>query len=1010
MILRNGIHSTIRAKGRTALFTALILLVCLSLTLGMGMWAYCSGQLALLDENYISIALVEHMGANYPDEDTADDYARAALEALDDEAIAAIPGVELWERHDSTLAYVEGFERLGDTAYPDYAVIEFIQFTEFKQNANEGYAAVTNNILYARELEGTTAMIIETNGFDFVPEKGRRYTLHGRFTITNSTNRCFSITEFYEGCETLPWQDTKESEPAPIFYEYADYYARANNFVTVCASADVATLEVFQQDIFRLDAGRFPQSGESDVCVVSSDIALQMDLELGDHINVKDFDSHSDNRMKVRENGVQRRLEIVGIAAGPQDAYGYMWLSDAEGGFSADFYGYTLGRAVLDNRTARQATEAIQALCPDGVRVMLFDQGYSGAAQPLEAMRSTATAVTLASAMGVLVVLILFAYLFVGRQQENVSILVSLGTPKGKIALWLLSGAVLISATAAAAGAWLGDLTLDRLLELALIAAGSLYAVDSRYSESTVGVVRQALERGEAPHWPAVAAFCLVFFVSLVFCGFFLRLAHRRSAPKKGKLSVRVPKGGTSLLGRGPLRFALLSTRRGGWRSGLVPAATLVLGLLLGVLSSASAGWETQMEALYRDSQIQGRAVSTDGRRCTDIVIPAEHARTLWKSGLLKDIHLSIGFHYWFPEDIPAFGTGGFAQESRDAWISSQPQIIALNGMDAAPEFLYSGAPDIQWLDGWNAQFLSDPEACVSLLEATTFYRNEARRAILLAAEREATAVPCLMPDTVMERLDLELGDSTQIAIRYWVNNMAYEVLWEFIPVGRFTQSGADPNIYAPLTLWCDQDWITGQEDILPYGQRVSTQIRTPRERDQLFYFNSRFSTCLFTLTDPSRLDELRDYLQENSYTRVDAHRASRSAMLLYDRAFVETISGLGRYISLSRLLFPVLFVLVAVLGFIISWLLINARRMEFAILRGLGTGRCRVFLSFFLEQAILCLLGCVMSALILNVATGSFSWLPVIGIFAGCYLLGTALSILVIGRTNLMLLLGERE
>ena len=170
MILRNGIHSTIRAKGRTALFTALILLVCLSLTLGMGMWAYCSGQLALLDENYISIALVEHMGANYPDEDTADDYARAALEALDDEAIAAIPGVELWERHDSTLAYVEGFERLGDTAYPDYAVIEFIQFTEFKQNANEGYAAVTNNILYARELEGTTAMIIETNGFDFVPE------------------------------------------------------------------------------------------------------------------------------------------------------------------------------------------------------------------------------------------------------------------------------------------------------------------------------------------------------------------------------------------------------------------------------------------------------------------------------------------------------------------------------------------------------------------------------------------------------------------------------------------------------------------------------------------------------------------------------------------------------------------------------------------------------------------------------------------------------------------------
>ena len=330
--------------------------------------------------------------------------------------------------------------------------------------------------------------------------------------------------------------------------------------------------------------------------------------------------------------------------------------------------------------------------------------------------------------------------------------------------------------------------------------------------------------------------------------------------------------------------------------------------------------------------------------------------------------------------------------------------------MDAAPEFLYSGAPHIRWLEGWDEQFLADPEACTSLLEATTFYRNAYRRAVMLAAEREPTAVPCLMPDSLMERFGLELGDSIPIAMRYQANNETYEVLWEFIPVGSFTQAGNDPNIYAPLTLWCDLDWITGQEDILSYGQRVTIQISTPRQRDQLFYFNSRFSTCVFTLNDPSQLDALRDYLQENGYTRVDGRRASRSAMLLYDRAFVETTSGLGRYIGFSQLLFPVLFVLVAVLGFIISWLLINSRRMEFAILRGLGTGRCRVFLSFFLEQAMLCLLGCAMGALVLGAATGSVSWLPVIGIFAGCYLLGTALSILAIGRTNLMLLLGERE
>ena len=50
MIARNGISTTLRARGRTALFTALILLLTLTLALGLGMWAYCSGTLAEMEE------------------------------------------------------------------------------------------------------------------------------------------------------------------------------------------------------------------------------------------------------------------------------------------------------------------------------------------------------------------------------------------------------------------------------------------------------------------------------------------------------------------------------------------------------------------------------------------------------------------------------------------------------------------------------------------------------------------------------------------------------------------------------------------------------------------------------------------------------------------------------------------------------------------------------------------------------------------------------------------------
>lgn len=72
MIVRNGILSNLRAKGRTALFTLLILTLTVSLTLGLGMWSYAAGTLASMDRAYTSVALVEHMGERYPDGNAPD--------------------------------------------------------------------------------------------------------------------------------------------------------------------------------------------------------------------------------------------------------------------------------------------------------------------------------------------------------------------------------------------------------------------------------------------------------------------------------------------------------------------------------------------------------------------------------------------------------------------------------------------------------------------------------------------------------------------------------------------------------------------------------------------------------------------------------------------------------------------------------------------------------------------------------------------------------------------------
>ena len=69
---------------------------------------------------------------------------------------------------------------------------------------------------------------------------------------------------------------------------------------------------------------------------------------------------------------------------------------------------------------------------PEGISVTLYDQGYFSAAQPFEAMKTTALAVAAASACAAFAVLVLFASLFVGRQRETVGILRSLGDALGE--------------------------------------------------------------------------------------------------------------------------------------------------------------------------------------------------------------------------------------------------------------------------------------------------------------------------------------------------------------------------------------------------------------------------------------------------------------------------------------------------------------------------------------------------------------------------------------------------
>lgn len=1115
MILRNGINSTLRARGRSVLFTLLIFILTITMILGVGMWTYCRQIQPKLDEKFTSVALVEYMGSNYPNTKVADEFARQASQMLNGNAISKIDGVKFWEFSDRSLALVDGYSNLiSRVPYPDNAVLECMSFVpiytdgtveytldelpsnnliirddwtaklqfdavstdwlplydvidgEYTQNLPDGlvatpadelpnacilretfdlgnaygyykdgeiqinlstlfnnvyhyqsetdtyigngqvvaeYSAICADVLYAYGKSKNIAIFLDANDIGFVPEPDKHYMLHGTFVAGGKANS-FILTDFYEGCDIAPYQEVGNTDISPLFQQYADLYRNANNSVKVEASKNIAALEVFHQNELTLMKGRFPNSGESGVCVITWDMAQYMQLDLGDKITMSPMRSQENHLYNLDLPSNTMELKVAGITGTSEEHYGSIWVTEADGNFENPLFGYELGRAVLENSSASAAADAIESICPENVRVTLFDQGYAAAVQALQTMESTAITVSFMSGCGVIAVLILFAFLFIGRQRETVQILVSLGTSTRQIRQWLLSGATLICGAATLAGALIGGSMLDMIIHLAFRFMNSIYSANQRYSESAIGYVQEQVLDLVAPKWPAIIAGVSIFLISLILCVLFLAQARRKSTPKRGKLFVRVPKSGTSTAWRGPFRFAILNVRRSGWRSVTVPVAALVLSLLLGILASIAQGWNSQLKAIYQDTTITGQAVSNNGRQINDLVVSTEDARTLWKSGNLNSLHVSIGWNYWHPSDIPTFSNSSFGAERRLAWIRQQPKLIALNGLSAAGEFMYGQSPEVTWLDGWDEDFLTSEEY-PSFLTAESFPTKR----FTLPPELESVVYPCIVSEVFLNSHDAVLGDIIHIGMIYEHASETRETYVQILPVGML-KTTSESNIYVPLSFWCPPSLITDAEYPYDSTERPNSSFMTYPERDRFFYSVTTFDTCTFALNYVENLESFRDYLEDANISQVRKVAKNRLTIILRDRSFTDKIEGLGRYISFSKILFPILFVLVATLGFVISWLMVNGRRMEFAILRGLGASRRRVFWSIFLEQMLLCVIGSFSGGITLSaLLSGVSHWLAVC-IFQICYLAGCALAVISVSRTNLVMLLSERE
>ncbi|MBQ6655098.1 MAG: ABC transporter permease [Erysipelotrichaceae bacterium] len=1018
MFVRNGINSVLRERGRTTLFSLLIVSLTIAMMLSLGVLLYCDAMMNACEEGYRSIALVEYMGSEYPDEDEPDAIARQASQLLKDEDILSVSGVRAWNRGNTAAGLVEGYERRsGAIPYGNLGVIvvsrvsdpvyQWYQRDEYGDPDTSGdsffyYTCILETSLYSRNIREGVLIDLLPGDSGFLPEKGKRYVLNGLFPDTTRSGQqigdypmngltIFRIESFFEA-DDQPYAECPGNEEIPaIFLQEAEHYRAMNNYVRVVPCRDVNDVQAFQQDDLQLAQGAMPEPGSENHCVISADMAESLQLSVGDSFTLQMQRSAESDRYYLTVTDETSTLTVSGIAADSLNYYGTVWViaEDAQ----TPLFGYLLGTASLINSQGEEAVETLQAMMPQLVRVSLLDQGYNSAVQPFRQVRKTALNVLVICCAGMTAVLLLFAFLFIGRQSDTVRIMVSLGTPGRKIALWFLSGALLICGCSAAVGTLAGTLLRPAVIALVSWLTSSAGSDDFLwYSETSRGMVKQMTFDISIPIWPNLAAALGIIALALLFCLLFLRLASRSWLRKKGKSRVRVPHGRTSRHGRGGLRFAMLSIRRGGLRSLLVPLVSMVLTVTVITLSGMYQGWQSELEKAMDRLHVDGMVVSLNGTYYSNLALSITDVRKLQNTEGITDVAVSFGYPYWLEEEMPAFGNGESGRWRREVWIASQPEMVALNDLDAAKDFYYA-EPNTQWLEGWDEATLTET------LIKPLILRNPALP--------ESDVIPAVCSASFLEDHGMALGDTLVCNIQYErYSGYPLETTVVIQAVGSYVQSGGKAHIYVPLSLYIPTATLT--EGIFPEEVRPAG---VSDEQVGQFFGRMTFRTCRFHLTSARELEDIRQRLMDQGFSSVRHISANRTTLLLRDAAFLKLRENMDRNIAVGRIMSAMISLLIVLLGFILSWLMTFSRRPEFALMRGFGASKHRVFASFFLEQAILSLVGCLAgcAALIPLYAGGIIQPLTVAA-YLICYLLGTAVSIKIIGKTDLMELLTVRE
>lgn len=399
----------------------------------------------------------------------------------------------------------------------------------------------------------------------------------------------------------------------------------------------------------------------------------------------------------------------------------------------------------------------------------------------------------------------------------------------------------------------------------------------------------------------------------------------------------------------------------------LVVVSTMAATVFMLFYPSLIDNTRKRLEETYSSITVTGSILSEDK------IVPAVSG-SMWEkmqqSGYFSSLYGSASFVIrTFPKDI--------LEESAGEGASEQQKLIAFQNLLASFEEEDSGGvsgsmkacssfsaedelvrirEDIRWLEGYDESCLEGDERI------------------------------CIISD----KWGYAPGDTIPLLARVPVSKTQLEGIFHLKVAG--TYPGKITKFAAVMPL-------KTMEDLTVAATAVHKQAGNP------YAWNFGLNAVYFTVRDNQQLDQIKAAITESGLRSNKLVRVR-----IDDRILKETVGPIESNLAQLEGSYLFFFVMIAAIGFLLSFLLARGRKPEYAVMRMLGESRAQITMKALCEQFVLCLCGVLLGAAAVR-ALGQEGVRP--GICAAillCYSVGAAAAVTLTVCVNVMDILRDKE